>query len=395
MRLSTNIVDWRKFRGNEDHIVEYRHDWLTTGDAYYAALLAAISDARESIRLETYIFAAGLPGDEIRAALLAAARRGLSVKVLTDAFGSLELPGDYWLEFVAAGGECKTFNALRSHRYSFRDHRKLLICDSNVAFVGGFNIAGEQMGDGVTRGWRDLGLRLTGKLVLELVASFDRMFKLAEVKHGRLFRLRQPFLCRRLHPTGWSKACLLTSGPGRWISPIRKLIASDLARAGSVRIISAYFLPSHRMIRALRRVARHGGDVRIITAGKTDVRLARFAGRSLYHRFLHSRIRMFEYEAQVLHTKLIVIDNAVYVGSANMDSRSLNINYELLVRIEDPLLADEARGMFDSHLAHCTSIEHDAWNRSRNIWEKLAERFARFMLAYVDTRLALKLSKLR
>lgn len=357
--------------------------------------MAAISAARESIRLETYIFAAGIPGDEIRAALLAAGRRGVKVKVLTDAFGSLELPGDYWKEVVAAGGHHKMFNALHFNRISFRNHRKLLICDSRVAFVGGFNIAGEHMGDGVTRGWRDLALRLTGKLVAELEASFDRMFQLAEFRHGRLLRMRQPFLYHCTHPTGQPSACLLTSGPGRWISPIRKLLRSDLQGARSVRIISAYFLPPYRIIRALRRVARRGGDVQIITAGKTDVKLARFAGRSLYHRFIHSRIRVFEYDAQILHAKLIVIDNAVYVGSANMDNRSLNINYELLVRIEDPRLADEARGIFDSYLPHCRVIEHDSWNKSRSVWEKLAERFSRFVLAYLDTRLALKLRKLR
>jgi cardiolipin synthase A/B len=382
---------------SEVHIHENGYDWLTTGDEYYAALLAAISAAHESIRLETYIFAAGAPGDDIRVALVAAAHRGVKVKVLADAFGSLELQGDYWNEFVAAGGEHKMFNALHFHRISFRDHRKLLVCDSRVAIVGGFNITGEQAGDGVTRGWRDLGLRLTGKLVAELEASFDRMFKLAELRHGRLLRLRQPFLYlyRGKRSRGWPAECLLTSGPGRWISPIKKLIKHDLKRARSVRLISAYFLPSYLMIRALRRVARRGGDVQIITAGKTDVKLARFAGRSVYHRLLHSRIHVFEYDAQVLHSKLIVIDDVVYVGSANMDSRSMNINYELLVRIEDRRLADEARRIFDGYLPHCRVIEHGSWPKSRSVWEKLAERFARFVLAYLDTRLSSKLSKLR
>jgi cardiolipin synthase A/B len=357
--------------------------------------LADISAARESIRLETYIFAAGTPGDDIRAALLAAVRRGVKVKVLTDGFGSMELPDDYWKELIAAGGEHKTFNAFRFQRMSFRDHRKLLVCDSHVAILGGFNIAGEQMGDGVIRGWRDLGLRLTGGLVADLGASFDKMFELAEVRQGHLLRLRRPFLYRWRHPTDKTAARLLTSGPGRWVSPIRKLLKSDLLRAHNVRIISAYFLPPYRIIRALRRVSRRGGDVRIITAGKTDVKLARFAGRSLYHRFLHSRIRVLEYEAQILHSKLIVIDNAVYIGSANMDRRSLTINYELLVRIEDTRLADEARQIFDGYLPHCRVIEHDSWIKSRSVWEKLAERFSRFVLAYLDTRLAIKLSKLR
>ena len=163
-----------------------------------------------------------------------------------------------------------------------------------------------------------------------------------------------------------------------------------------MRIISAYFLPSLPMRRALRRAARRGGDVQIITAGKTDVPLARYAGRSLYDRLLRKRIRVFEYDAQVLHAKLVVADDAVYIGSANLDNRSLRINYELLVRIEDQRLAAEARRIFDGYLPHCRAIERETWGRARGLWEKLMEHLAYLLIARLDAYLARRgLSKLR
>lgn len=368
----------------------HQYAWLETGDAYYAALLEAISSARESIRLESYIYAAGQPGDAIRDALLAAVRRGVKTRVLVDAFGSMELPEDYWAGLVAAGGQCKVFNPLTLNRIAFRNHRKLLVCDSHTAFVGGFNVTGDEAGDGVSHGWRDIGLRMDGSIAAELEMTFDRMFELAEFRHKRLLRLRRRLFCRWKQPQSWPSQCVLASEPGGWNNPVKRAILSDLKKARNILIISAYFLPSRQIVRTLRRVARRGGDVRIITAGKTDVELARYAGRSLFHRLLHAKVRVFEYDAQVLHSKLIVADDAVYVGSANMDNRSFNINYELLVRIENQQMAAEARRIFESYLPHCREIEHDSWTRSRNVWEKIVEHFAHFVVARLDTYIARK-----
>ena len=136
--------------------------------AHVAPPFAAIAAARESIRLETYIYSAGSPGDEIRDALTQAAKRGVQVKLLIDDFGSYELPRNYWTDFIAAGGSYKAFNPMELGRIVFRNHRKLLVCDNAVAFIGGFNITHEEAGDGVTRGWRDLGLRLDCAVAGEL-----------------------------------------------------------------------------------------------------------------------------------------------------------------------------------------------------------------------------------
>lgn len=371
------------------------YQWLTSGDDFYSAILNEIGSARETIRLETYIFAAGKPGDEVLSALTAAVRRGVKARVLIDAFGSYELPAHYWNGYIEAGGEFRFFNPLNLHRITIRDHRKLLICDSKVAFTGGFNITADEAGDGIAKGWRDLGLRITGPLAGEMAASFDQMFDMAEFRHSRLPRilLTELFKLRRKE---WPAAALLTSQPRRTTSPIRNTLLSDMKRARRIRIISGYFLPTWRLKNVLKRSARRGNDVQIITAGKSDVPLARYASRSIYDRLLHAGIRVYEYHVQILHTKLIITDNVVYVGSANLDTRSLNINYELLVRINDAALAGEAIRIFESYLSHCQVIEHDVWEKARGVWEKLIERISHFLLARIDIYFARRqLSKLR
>lgn len=372
------------------------YQWYQTGDAFYRALLSEIGKARESIRLETYIFDPGYPGDDIRDALLTALRRGVRVKVLLDAFGSMDLPANYWSAVTTAGGEVAFFNPLTFSRFALRNHRKLLVCDNHVGFVSGFNISPSETGDGVTHGWRDLGLRLTGAVVRDLAASFEQMFHVAGFRHRRLPRLRSK-RPRLLYRTKNKPApSLLASGPGGLDNTIKLTLLRDLQHARSIRIISAYFLPSRRIRKILIRAARQGREVKVITAGKTDVAMARYAGRALYHRLLKAGVDIHEYTAQILHAKLIIADNAVYIGSANLDTRSLNINYELLIRIEDGHLAQEAREIFRDYRPHCHKINPTAWAQSRSYWEKLMERLSHFILARLDFILVNRqLSKMR
>src|ERR1700679_485288 len=129
--------------------------WLSMGREIFPAMLAAIETAQTSICLETYIYSDGKLGRQFLEVLLAAARRGVRVRVLVDAAGSWFLPGNFFNPLVAAGAEVRRFNPLHLWRFGVRDHRKLLICDESVIFIGGFNVADEYGGGGVTRGWCD------------------------------------------------------------------------------------------------------------------------------------------------------------------------------------------------------------------------------------------------
>lgn len=340
--------------------------------------------ARHSIRLETYIYAAGPAGEGFRDALVQARHRGARVQVMADAVGSRYLSESFWVPLAAAGGEFKWFNPLSLRRLSHRDHRKILVCDEQVAFVGGFNIAAEYEGDGITRGWRDLGLQITGPLAAELAHTFDQLFAHADFKPKRLRRLRRA----RDHVALGHHWQLLLSGPGWRHGEIKRRLARDLATAQTVQIISAYFLPTWRLRQELVRVRRRGGRVQLVLAGKTDVKLSQLASRRLYGRFLRRGIEIYEYQPQILHAKLFLVDGVVYAGSSNLDSRSLRINYELSVRLSEPGVVAEARGIFEDVLRHCRRIDPATWRRSRTFWNKLKERWAYFVLARLDPYLA-------
>jgi cardiolipin synthase A/B len=361
--------------------------WLRTGDEALESMLEAIENARESIRLETYIFRVGPTGEQFRAALVHACERGVKVQVLVDALGSFSLPEAFFEPLREAGAQCLWFNPIHLGRWSYRDHRKMLVCDDAVAYIGGFNIADEYHGDGVTHGWRDLGLAIRGgELVQALARSFDAYFTRAAYKHKRLQRFR-----KASHEVSkgenWQ---LLLSGPGRHQGALQRTLKQDLLKAKSVKIICAYFLPTWRLRKVLTRVCKRGGRVQLILAGKSDVAMSQLASRSLYSHLLRAGIEIYEYEPQILHGKLFIMDDVAYVGSANLDVRSLKLNYELLVRISDPDLAARARDIFEDDLKYCRQIHRLPWRKSRTLWNKLKERWAYFFLARLDPWLARK-----
>ena len=359
--------------------------WLRNGDEAFAALLAALDAAGETVRLETYIFANDVLGRRFRDALLRARQRDVAVSVLVDAVGSVGLSGDFWSPLTAAGAAVRVFNPLALNRFAIRDHRKMLVCDERLAFVGGYNIATEYEGDGVTHGWRDLGLRIEGPLAGALAGAFDEMFACAEFRHKRPLRWRRG---ERRHPVISAGEQLLLGGPGLGRNPIRRALHADLKSARLVQAMAAYFLPPWSLRRDFGRVARRGGKVQFVLAGKSDIALAQLAARSLYQRLLKSGAEIYEYEPQVLHAKLIIVDDAVYVGSANLDPRSLGINYELMLRLTHPPLVAEAREIFNGAQAQGKRIRLAEWKRARSFWTRLRERWAYFVLARVDPHVA-------
>jgi cardiolipin synthase len=359
--------------------------WLPSGRVAFPAMLQAIERAQSSVRLEMYIYSSGALGERFRDALVRAALRGARVRVMVDAFGSLSLPGGFWKPLTDVGGEFRWFNPLKLGRISYRNHRKLLVCDDAVAFFGGLNIAPEYDGDGVTSGWLDLAMEAVGPLAGELGEAFDESWALAVSEHRALMRFRRSHSRSTTAAASWR---VLLGGPGLGYNYMKRTLAGDLAIARKVQILCAYFLPTWRLRRELLGVTRRGGSVELILAGKSDVRLSQLASRRLYRVLLKRGVRIHEYQPQILHAKLFIIDEQVYVGSSNLDTRSLNINYELLVRITDPEIVEEARSLFQNALRHSARIEPGTWRKSRSLWTKLMEEWAYFLLARLDPYVA-------
>jgi cardiolipin synthase len=367
----------------------FPRQWLCAGQEIFPAMLKAMAAAQKSIRLETYIYSDGKLGRQFLGALLAAARRGVRVQILVDALGSWLLSDDFFEPLVAAGVEVRRFNPLHLWRFGVRDHRKLLICDDATMFIGGFNMADEYDGDGVTRGWCDIGVRIENPtLAGELAASFDELFALSDFRRNPLMRLR--VFKRKRKPLKKSAGELLLSHPGRGASPFQTALYQDLAKAREVRIVSAYFLPTRRLRRDLMRVARRGGRVQLILAGQSDILVSQLAARSLYRRLLKAGVEIYEYQPQVLHAKLILSDGVVYVGSSNLDIRSLNLNYELMLRLEDKTVAVEAREIFERLLKHSQRIEPRQWRKSQTFWQRWKNHWAHFLLTRIDPFVALR-----
>ena len=361
------------------------HRWLRTGDEAFPAMLDAIGAACETVRLETYIFAASPVGERFREALVKAQARGVRVQVLVDALGSSDLQESFWRPLTEAGGEFRWFNPVQMHRVTIRNHRKSLVCDGRVAVIGGFNIAPEYEGDGVDRGWCDHGMELRGPLAGELATAFDESFARAEFRHLLFARLRKTEVKRCAStPDGE----LLLTGPGRGRNPIRRMLGQDFRRARDVRIASAYFSPTWVLRHEMAGVVKRGGRVQLLLSGKSDVPLSQLACRGLYQGLLGAGVEIYEYQPQILHAKLFVVDDTAYVGSANLDARSLNINYELLVRVHDRGVADGARTILAEDLRHARRVDPATWRQSRSLWEKLKERVAHFVVARLDPRIA-------
>ena len=359
--------------------------WFSSGREVFPAMLGAIDAAQESVCLEIYTYAADALGQRFREALVRARQRGARVRVLIDAVGSIGLAAAFWQPLRAAGGEVRQFNPLALDRWGIRNHRKLLVCDERVAFVGGFNIASDYDGDGVTRGWFDLGLQVGGQLPRQLAVTFDQMFARADFQHKRFIRLRKPTASKMVVTP---QEQLLLTGPGRGRSPIKRALHRDLTRATNVQIMVAYFLPTWRIRRDLTRIARRGGTVQLILPGKSDVLISQLAAQSLYRRFLKAGVQIYEYQPQVLHAKLIIADDVVYMGSANLDPRSLDINYELMIRFDRQDMAAQAKAIFAGSLAHCRQVTREGWRKSRTIWRRLKQHWAYWLVVRIDPYLA-------
>jgi cardiolipin synthase A/B len=363
--------------------------WLRSGQEIFPAMLHAINAARESIRLEIYTYSNGRIGRQFLEALRVAALRGVRVQILVDSAGSWLLPDDFFEPLIAVAIEVRRFNPLHPLRFGVRNHRKLLLCDEAIIFIGGFNISDEYDGDGVMRGWWDLGVRIESSFLAEhLAMSFDELFALADFRRKPLMRLRA--FKRKRKPQKEATAELLLNHPGRGASPFQAALYQDLAQAGNVRIMSAYFLPTRRLRHELICAARRGACVQLILAGKTDVPASQLAARSLYRRLSESGIEIYEYQPQVLHAKVILCDGVTYVGSSNLDIRSLNLNYELMLRLDDKIAANLTREIFEHTLKYSQKIEPQQLRKAQTLWQHWKQYWAYFLLSRIDPLVSLQ-----
>lgn len=319
-----------------------------------AALLDLIGGAKQNLSVCFYIFADDADATAVRDALIAAAGRGVDVALLVDAFGAGGTPAAFWEPLQKAGVAFGCFGARRSTRYLIRNHQKIAIADGCRALVGGFNVEhGYFAGRDDPDRWCDLGLRVEGPAVAELQRWFDGLARWTLDERPRFRALRR--LVRRWRPAQ-GRLRWLIGGPTRRMSGWARQVKHDLEQAKRIDMVAAYFSPGPSLLRRLGRVGRRG-SARLILARQSDNMMTVGAARHLYRRLLRRGVAIHEYLPAKLHMKCIVIDDIVYIGSANFDLRSLFLNMEIMLRIEDAAFAQRTRALFDRTLADCERID--------------------------------------
>jgi cardiolipin synthase A/B len=354
---------------------------LVDGAARFAETLAMIDDARESLRLFYYIFADDAQGIAVRDALIAARGRGVAVTLLVDGFGSQKLEDPFLQTLKAAGAKVNRFLPTMGRRYLLRNHQKMLISDGGKVLIGGANIAGDYFFE-PARGshWHDLMLIVEGDSVGRLAHYFDALERwMASKQQG--IRMLQRILLAHSDPRGpvrW-----LMGGPFQRLNPFARALRSDLNDAAAVDMIQAYFAPDFTFLRRLGRVAKRG-RLRLLTAAKSDNTTTIGAARHCYPGLLKRRALIYEYDRAKLHMKLIVADDAVYIGSANCDTRSLFINVELMLRIEDHTFANAMRSFCAGELTQSRRIDQDWLKQVSGPFRRLRWFIAYFLVTTVD-----------
>ena len=344
---------------------------LRDGIVAHAAMLAAIREARREIFLEMYWIGLDHVGMRFRDALVERAAAGVDVRVIYDGIGSYGLPGSFWSPLLAKGGEVREFSSLAPWRRDFRlsrlrqrDHRKNLVVDGEVAFVGGINL-GDAWAPEEGPGWRDDALEVRGEASRGVRQAFSRVWvDLGGLAPQKDLATQEAGLSR---PGDDPRVRVLTNRiVGRPDRAIRRVYLDGIHEArASIAIASAYFLPGPVFLLALRQAARRGVRVRVLVPARADVWLVTLAATSIIGRLLADGVEVFAYGGRVLHSKTAVFDERiVLVGSHNLDTLSWKFNLECDVRVDDEAFAAHAARSFDQDCADATQLSLAGW-RSR------------------------------
>lgn len=361
---------------------------LPDGPARLDALVALIEGAERTLRLLYYMFDADRSGTRVRDALLAAVDRGVKVSLLVDGFGTDADDELFFKPLIEGPSEFCRFQPRLGRRYLLRNHQKLALADEDLVMVGGFNVTDEYFGSPEDEAWRDLGLLVEGPGVACLADYFDNLMRWAKNPHARLRQLRHMI---GHHSVDEGKFRWLFGGPTRRLSPWARSVKKDMMRAERLDMIAAYFSPSRTMLRRIYAIARRG-QARIVTAAKSDNNTTIGAARHTYWRLLKRGTEIYEYQPSKLHTKLIVIDDVVHIGSANFDMRSLYLNMEMMLRIDDPAFAAKMREFVDHEIGDSKRITREEHRAHRGLFNRLKWGLAHFLVATMDYNLTRRLN---
>jgi cardiolipin synthase len=347
---------------------------LQNGDEIFPAMLRAIRSAERTITFENFLFREGEVSDEFAEALAERARAGVTVHFLQDALGCDCVRGRAIRLLRRSGVHVEIFRFVHFATINFRTHRKILVVDGKLGFIGGVGIADDWKGDGCTPTlWRDTHYRVDGPAVGQLQQAFmDNWLETrAELLHGDAY-------FPKIEPAGEHLCQAFKSSAGEGSDSARLMLLVSIAAARKIiRIANAYFIPDDLCRRTLLEALQRGVRVEIITPGTdTDSQIVRAVGKTRWKPLLEAGARFYEYQPARFHCKYLLVDDCwASVGSANLDNRSLSLNEESNLNVLDKEWVEAHARIFDEDKKHSREITLRDWRR-RPLFEKLGGRLA-------------------
>ena len=350
---------------------------LKDGKETFTRIFEALEEATKSIHVQYYIFEEGALADRLLDLFAKKEASGVEVRLIYDNIGSLSLSRSYLRRLREAGIEVHNFLPFRFGKFltslNYRNHRKIIVIDGKTAFTGGINISDKYLkGDHHLGMWRDMHLMIRGSAAHHLDTVFINDWELVS---GKKLELRPPVF---ENAPGDKQVQILASGPDDDFALMEKLYFFLINSARDhLYITNPYIIPSHAILTALHTASLSGVDVRLLLSARADSALVTWCVRSYFQRFLKAGIRIFLYPEGFLHSKIITVDDRMCtIGTANVDDRSFQHNYEVNAILYDTETAIKLRKHFEADSQKSIELQYESY--SQRPWiHRLAEGAAR------------------
>ncbi|MFI8579643.1 phosphatidylserine/phosphatidylglycerophosphate/cardiolipin synthase family protein [Ectopseudomonas khazarica] len=353
-----------------------RFELLLDGAVFFPRMLAAIAAAAQQVEVELYLIEDGQCSERLVDALCRAAARGVRVRGLFDAYGAAGLAAPARERLLAAGVELRWYNPLRWRRgvrNFHRDHRKLVLVDGRLAYVGGTGATDEFWLPSESRSpWHEVMVEIEGPLVGDWQQLFEHQWRARFAWRPQ----HQPLALSLpdCPPAGLGLGRVAYADAAQHRDILLSLLRALRGARQRVWLATPYFLPTWKIRRALRRAAARGVEVRLLLAGRhTDHPPVRFAGQRYYPKLLKAGVRIFEYQPRFLHLKMVLVDDWVSVGSCNFDHWNLRFNLDANVEALDPGFTQAVAACFIEDFAVSREITLDDWQQ-RPWWRRAQQR---------------------
>lgn len=379
-RSERNLIKLARNVSSSFYTVNNSMDIFTTGEDKFTALKRDILNAERSIYLQYYIFLDDTLGHEIAQLLMKRAREGVDVKVMYDNVGSFSAQNKFFKMMNEAGVETHPFFKVTfphfANRVNWRNHRKIVIIDEKIGYIGGMNIADRYVSP--QKGcpaWRDTHVRVEGDIVESLIFSFIVDWNFRNQNHPMRYN-KAPEVTLK-NSVGMQ---LVVSGPtSQWDNIALCFLKAISSATKSIYIQTPYLLPTDALVHALEAAALSKIDVRIMIPRQSDSRMLQYASFSYLTQCLKAGIKVYLYNPGMLHAKCMIIDdNIVTVGSTNFDFRSFENNFECNLFIYDKEINKRMRDIFFKDLNQCTKLTYSSWH-SRPVLQRSIESIVRLV----------------